>query len=425
MRLLFLNRSFWPDQGATGQQLTDLCEDLSAEHEITVIAGPASGAAARGHLRLWAREFLKRIAIIRTRGTNFPKNSLVLRLFNLGTYFTLAALASFGESKPDVVIAETDPPVLGALGVLLKRWWDCCLVYNVRDVYPDIAISNGGVKNRFLLNLLTWTNNLAYAHADLIIVLGNDMYGRLQAKGVPSAKMVVVPDSIDCEKVRAPDNNYLRAEFGGRFVVMYSGNIGLSQQLETVIAAAELLRDDPRILFLLVGEGVRKRWLQERVRSVELRNVQFRPYQPKQRLAESLSAADLHLIPLLSAATGACVPSKVYGILAVGRPFVAMMESNADAAVLAKKHRVGFVVAPGNAERLAATIREAAGNPEKLQAMGITARRLAEQYFDRTIVARSFAEAVTRASVVSRQHKKGKSPLGALPDRTRSSETGG
>jgi hypothetical protein len=242
MRLLFLNRSFWPDQEATGQHLTELCEDLSAEHQITVVAGPSNLVRPlRRQFRLWAKERFKEITIIRTWGTRFPKRRLPLRLFNLGSYFSFAALASLTRLKPDVIIAATDPPLLGALGVALKRWWGCRLVYNVRDVYPDIAIANGGIKSRFLLGLLSWANNFAYAHADLLVVLGEDMRRRLLGKGIPPAKMVVVPDNIDCAKVRAPENNPLRLEYGDRFVVMYSGNLGLSQQLETVVEAAARL----------------------------------------------------------------------------------------------------------------------------------------------------------------------------------------
>src|SRR5262249_22949502 len=149
---------------------------------------------------------------------------------------------------------------------------------------------------------------------------------------------------VDCRKMLPPATNNFRARWEGKFIVMYSGNLGLSQQLETVLEAAHLLRDHGRVLFLLVGEGARKDWLRERARELKLGNVEFQPYQPKDRLPESLSAADLHLIPLLSAATGAIVPSKIYGILAAGRPFVAMMDEWADVARMARDHSIGFVV---------------------------------------------------------------------------------
>lgn len=391
MRLLFLNRSFWPDLEATGQNLTELCEELCAEHEITFISGPSYHVAApsRG---LWKRDQFGKITIIRTWGTRFPKRRLGLRVINLGTYFALAAVAALFAPKFDVIIAATDPPLLGILGAALKRCRRCSFVYNVRDLYPDVAEANGGIKSRFLLGLLRWANDVAYASADQVIVLGEDMRRRVLSKGVPAAKVVVVANSVDCQKMRPVEPNPFREQWGDRFIVMYSGNLGLSQQLETVLEAADRLRQDKRILFLLVGEGARKNWLKERTHFLGLPNVEFCPYQPKSRLAESLSAADLHLIPLLRGATGAIVPSKVYGILAVGRPYVAIMDDTAEAARLARDHSVGFVVSPGDAEGLTETIKRASLDPDDLRLKGLRARRLAEEQFERKIIARKYSE---------------------------------
>jgi colanic acid biosynthesis glycosyl transferase WcaI len=390
-RLLFLNRSFWPDLEATGQNLTELCEDLCGDFQITFIAGPSYhvSTSTRG---LWSRQRLGDINIVRTWGTRFPKRRLIARMVNLGSYFVLAAVAALRTPRPDIVIAATDPPLLGALGALLSKRWKCSFVYNVRDLYPDVAQANGGVKNRFLLGLLKWANDYAYAGADSVIVLGEDMRRLVLDKGVAPQKVAVVANNVDCRKMRPIEPNSFRAQWPGKFIVMYSGNLGLSQQLEAVIDAAQCLRDDQRILFLLIGEGARKQWLQEKVRISGLRNVEFRPYQPRDRLSESLSAADLHLIPLLGAATGAIVPSKIYGILAVGRPYVAMMDESAEAARLVRDYSVGFVVPPGDAGALAATIKRAADNPQDLRLKGQKARWLAEEQFDRDIIARKYSE---------------------------------
>jgi glycosyltransferase involved in cell wall biosynthesis len=400
MRLLFLNRSFWPDLEATGQNLTELCEDLTPEHQITFIAGPPYHVATnrRG---LWTKDQLGEISIIRTWGTRFSKRRLAPRLLNLGTYFVLAGVAALRSPKPDMIIAATDPPMLGALAAALKSLWRCAFVYNVRDLYPDVAEANGGVTNPLLLRLLKWANDIAYARADLVIVLGEDMRRRVLSKGVPETKVVVVPNKVDCRNIRPVEPNPLRTRWDGKFIVMYSGNLGLSQQLETVLDACERLRDDGRILFLLVGEGASKSWLKERVRLLQLQNIEFLPYQPKERLAESLSAADLHLIPLLSAATGAIVPSKVYGILAAGRPFVAMMDEAADVAQLARDHAVGFVVVPGDGASLAETIRHAVDNPGELHLMRQRARRLAVEQYDRPVIARKYNAMI---SSVNRSH---------------------
>ena len=391
-RILFLNRSFWPDREATGQFLTELCDDLSIDHEVTIVAGPSfhtEQGNSRG-LRLWSREDRGKIAVIRTRGTRFSKSNLAGRLVNLGTYYLLAAIVAFRLPRPDVIVAETDPPLLGALAAVLKRRWGCRLVYNVRDLYPDIAEVTGGVRSRFLLELLRRGNDYAYERADLIVTLGHDMARRIVNKGVPTEKVMVVPDWVDCGRIRPLDSNPFRRSFGNKFVVMYSGNIGLSQQLDAVLEAADRLLDDDRILFALIGEGASKKWLEERARAMGLTNVRFLPSQPMENLGESLSAADLHLIPLAPGAAGCLVPSKIYGILAAGRPFIAMMEDSAEVAQIARDNAVGFVVRPGDVDALVGAIREGVDAPERLRQMGLRARRLAELRFDRIKVTSMF-----------------------------------
>ncbi|MGH7782083.1 MAG: glycosyltransferase family 4 protein [Candidatus Binataceae bacterium] len=390
MRLLFLNRSFWPDPEATGQFLTELCEDLSAEHRITFIAGP-SLHVKQGSRRLFTRDRYGEVEVIRTWGTRFSKRRLAGRLANLALYYVLAAAAALRVERPDVIIAETDPPLLGALAAMLKRRWGCKFVYNVRDLYPDIAEVNGGLRSRALIALLRRANIYAFREADLIVPLGLDMAKRIAAKDVPASKITVIPDWADTNKVFPISNSRFRAELGERFVVMYSGNLGLSQQLDTVVDAAMRLRADPRILFVLIGEGASKPALQARVRKLELDNVMFLPYRSREQLAESLSAADLHLIPLLSGAQGCVVPSKIYGILAAGRPFIAIMESGAEIARIAREYTVGFVVPPGDADALTGTIMNAASRRADLHAMGLRARELAVRLYTREVATRRFA----------------------------------
>jgi colanic acid biosynthesis glycosyl transferase WcaI len=380
--------------------LTELCDDLSVEHDITIIAGPSYHAGTRPS-RPWRHEQRGRVAIVRTWGTKFPKANLAGRLINLGTYYALAAMATISLARPDVIVAETDPPLLGALAALLKRRWRCRLVYSVQDLFPDIAIANGRLRSRILLDVLKRGNGIAFKHADRIVALGQDMAERIVAKGVASAKVAVMPAWADCGAIHPLASNPFRAQFGDKFVVMYSGNLGFSQQLETVLEAAEQMRDDPRVLFVLIGEGACKEQLVARTAERSLVNVMFLPYQPKESLGESLSAADLHLIPLAPGTAGCVVPSKVYAILAAGRPFVAMMEEHAEVARLAREHNVGFVVKPGNAAALAAATREALAHPDSLHQMGSRARRLALERFDRPKVTREFGDMLANVALMA------------------------
>ena len=391
MKLLFINRCFWPDAEATGQLLGELTEDLSGDSDVTVVAGPCDSGLI-GRRSLLRTEARRRVSIVRTWGTRLPKSNLLGRFINLGTYYVLAAVASLKLGRPDIVVVETDPPLLGLLGALLKIRWGSRFVYYCQDLYPDIAEATGGVRSRALLWLLDRANRIAYAKADAIVVLGQDMRRRVLDKGVAAERIIVIPNWIDCKKVASSGSNPARSRFGDKFVVMYAGNLGLSQQLEIVVAAAEKLRADERILFVLVGDGARKQWLQNEVRRMGLGNLEILPQQPRETIGELLTAADLHLVPLLAGAAGCMVPSKVYGILAAGRPFVAMMEDFADVARLASEHRVGFVTPPGDVDGLVAAIQNALHNPVQLKEMGRRARRLAEEQFERRIVTRRFAQ---------------------------------
>ncbi|HEX4209482.1 MAG TPA: glycosyltransferase family 4 protein, partial [Candidatus Binataceae bacterium] len=260
---------------------------------------------------------------------------------------------------------------------------------------------NGGLRSRPLLRLLDYANRRAFAAADRVIVLGSDMSDRIIANGVAAERIAVVTDWVDCAVIRPLARNSLRESFAGKFVVMYSGNLGLSQQLKTVLAAAERLHDDPRVLFVLIGEGARKAWLIGQAAARGRTNVRFLPYQPKERLSESLGAADLHLIPLNAGAAGCLVPSKVYGIMAASRPFIAMMDSESEVARLANRHGIGSVVRPGDGAALAAAIHDAAMCPDALSSMGIKARQFALRSFDRKIVTGKFGQVLAELGAVS------------------------
>ena len=210
-----------------------------------------------------------------------------------------------------------------------------------------------------------------------------------------------MPAWADCGAIQPIVSNPFRAQFGDKFVVMYSGNLGFSQQLDSVLDAAEQMHSDPRVLFVLIGEGACKEQLLARTAERGLTNVMFLPYQPKEGLGQSLSAADLHLIPLAPGTAGCIVPSKVYAILAAGRPFVAMMEQHAEVARLAREHNVGFVVSPGDAAGLAGATRKALAHPDLLHQMGSRARGLALERFDRPKVTREFGDMLANVALMA------------------------
>ena len=394
---------------ATGQLLTELCSDLAQTHRVTVIPGRPNfvGApAARGWLH---REKHNGVEIIRPGSRLFNKKRFLSRALGLLSYLVLAAWAAFRCPRPDVIIVETDPPLLGALGVLLKAWHHCRLVLYLQDLYPEVGLAIGKLRPGPLTWLLWAATQLGLWGADRVIVLGEDMRAKVLARGVLPDKIEVVPNWVDTVAVRPVKSSVaLRSEWGidGEFVVMYSGNLGLSQNLQPVLEAAQRLRE-LSVTFVLIGEGAAKGELVETAKSWGLGNVRFLPFQPNQRLSESLGVADLHLIPLRRGLAGYIVPSKLYAILRAGRAYLAAVDQDSEVALVTRKHGTGVLIDPDNTEVLVEAIQWCAAHRHELAAMGRCGRQLAEDQFDRRQSVRHFAEVLGRVLSPAADKKAG------------------
>ena len=393
MRILVLNQYFYPDRSATSQLLTELCEDLADSHEVFVVTGrpsynPEATTQSRG---LISKERLGRVRVARVWSTSFDRRQMSGRLTNYASYLASSVAGALAVRRPDVVVALTDPPPIGLIGAMVARLRGVPFVLVTKDVFPEVAIQIGALRNLLAKRSLRALSRRLFGSATAIVSIGRDMDRRLRELGVPEGKIRRIQDWSDGSLVKpTPDPSALRAERGwmDRFVVMHSGNIGLSQDLDTLIGAAEFLRVEPDVLIAIVGDGASKAALQRSASERGLQNVEFLPYQPKASLAESLGAADLHVIGLRRGLAGYIVPSKLYGILAAGKPFVAAVEPGSEPALVASEHDCGLVVDPGDPKALADAIIRARG--EDLAAMGIRGREAFESRFDRPLATSAY-----------------------------------
>lgn len=384
MHVLFLNRSFPPDVEATGQYLAELTEDLSRWQRVSVVCGSPSEERPRGFPYRWERR--GDVSVCRAWGTGWPKAALLPRAVNYASFYASAALALRRMSAPDVVVSLTDPPFLGLLAVRMKERLRVPFIYYCEDIYPDVAQAVGMAPRPVALALDRAQRRILGA-ADRIVALADDMAERLVARGAPERRISVIRNWADTDEIwPVKRDNGFRREHGlsGKFVVMYSGNFGYVWDLDVVLDVALRLRDDPRIAFLLVGAGSTAAHLQRRVRNERLSNVRFLPYRRRERLAESLSAADLHLVPMRPGVFGTVVPSKIYGILASGTPLIALAEPGSEAARVVARDECGWVGRPGDRDALCAHIRAALGAGAELEAMGRRAREAAERRYSRS-----------------------------------------
>lgn len=394
--VLFLNRSFWPDTEATGQLLTDLAVDLTSQFDVTVIAGTPNhvdGDEARSAVLSEYRG----VKIKRAWHTRFAKHSSVGRLINLFSFAVSAWMTAHRtKPRPQVFIVETDPFFLPLVGDRLRRRFNCSsLICYLQDLYPDIAVAVGKIREGFVTRTLRRILFNVYRRAERVIVLSGDMQQRCVSLGVPERIVEVVPNWADTDAIvpLKTENPFRRRhEWNDRFVVMYSGNMGLAHELDSIIDAAALLRDRTDIVWVFIGDGARRSALEDRAAASNLSNVRFLPYQPRSTLGESLSAADVHLVSVRPSASPCVMPSKLYGILASGTPTIALAEAGSELQSVIQTHNVGLTCEPNDSRALANHVLRLADDRTSVATLGRNARRLAEVSFSRKRQTARFAE---------------------------------
>jgi len=395
MRILVINQYFHPDQASTGQVLTELCEDLAEHHDVTVVAGrpsydPVEGGPTRGFV---SEDHHGSIRVLRTWSTTYPRRSMAGRLSNYGTYLGSCLAGAIRAERPDVILTMTDPPLVAAAAMAVSEAWRIPFVYVSQDVFPDVGVVLGRIRNRGLVRGLAALNRVLRTRASAVVAIGRDMERQLVGQGVPPARIRVIPNWADGSLImplEGPSRLRLEQDWLDRFVVMHSGNVGLSQDLGVLLEAADLLGAHEDVVFAIVGDGAARAGLQREAARRGLSNVRFLPYRPKEELADSLGAADVHVVGLRRGLAGCIVPSKVYGIMAAGKPFVGAVEESSEVAMLIREHECGARVDPGDPEALARAILEMREAPR--DAMGKRGRLGFERLFDRPIATEAHRE---------------------------------
>jgi glycosyltransferase involved in cell wall biosynthesis len=394
VHVVFFNRSYAPDQTATGQLLASLCESLVRDQgcRVTVVAGrPLAAGSNRSTAARGPREG---VHVVRARGTRFANRRFLGRAANYVTYFLSACLAGQRIARPDVVVALTDPPIIGLAAWLTARRFRAPLVMHYQDVFPEVAALLEDFRSARVDAVLQRVNRFLVRRASRIVALGETMKRRLaDDKGAPADRIVVIPNFADTSAiVPGPRRNAYSSRHGldDAFVVMHSGNVGLSQNLEVLLDAAALLRDVPGLRIVVQGDGVKRPELERRASERGLATVLFLPFAPAGELSEAFAAADLFVISLRRGLAGYIVPSKLYGILAAGRPFVAAVDAESEVAAVAAEHRCGIRVEPGDPAALAGAILTYARDPDERRAAGERARQ-ASLAFDRAVHVAKYA----------------------------------
>lgn len=404
MKICIFNRSYWPEAGATGRLLAQLAGDLAGVHgcEVTMIAGrPLDATAAAAP----ARERRQGVEIRRVGGTTFDRRRFAGRALNYLTYFASACAAALRAGRPDVAVAFSDPPIIGMAALIAARRGGGAFVLVCQDLFPEVTVLlddfHSGAVDRVLFRI----NRALMRRADRIVVVGEAMKRRIvTTRGIDPARIDVIHNWCDRAAITVrPKHEPLLAAHGlaGAFVVMHSGNVGFAQDLDTLLAAAARLRARPEVRLAIVGTGARRAALEDRARVEGLSNVVFIPYQPEERLAETLASADVHVVSMRAGLAGCLVPSKLYGVLAAGRPYVAAVEPDTEVAAIARDTGSGIVVPPGDPAALAGAIVRLLDDPGLVRAMGSAARDASAAYDRPGQVAAYLASFAAAAGVAS------------------------
>ena len=382
-RILVLNQYYRPGVEATANLLADLCEALAADYDVTVVTGRLQGRDDLPHT-----EMLNGVRVLRTRSTSFDRTKLSQRGLNYATYLADSLMRSLSVDPPELVVCMTDPPIVGDLGVAVSRRFGAPLLVISEDVFPEIATELGRLTNPLVVQVLRRLVAFYLKRADHIVAIGDRMRERLIAKGASPERISVIPNWVDAAAiVPGPrENDWARDQaLDDRFVVMHSGNVGHAQDLDNLVRATTFLRDLDDLAVPIVGFGARHAEIQALAERLEADRVMFLPYQPRELLTQSLSSAHIHYVGLAKGLAGFVVPSRLYGILAAGRPVIVAADRDSETARLVVEIGCGVVIQPDRPDLLAAAIRNAHDGKIDLEEMGRLGRGYVEQEADRPV----------------------------------------
>ncbi len=393
-RILILSLHFAPDTVSNAVVVTELAEELAKHgHAVTVVAALPYHQGHRietGYAgRLWRKGRHAGIPVFRTwlllRG---GKRDVGGRFLAYGTYNLTSTLVAAFTGPYDVVLTPSPPLTIGVCGWLLARLWGARFVYNVQDIYPDAAVKLGLLRNPCTIRFFSWLERFVYARADAVTVLSEDFRRNLLAKGVPAGKIALIPNGVDTELVRPlPRENAFAREHGlaDRFVALYAGNVGLAQGLETLVDAAGHLRS-PDAHVTIVGNGAAREALEERARKSAQGRVSFLPFQPRERVPELYASSDVGIVILRPGMGDSSVPSKMYTIMAAGKPIVASVDAESEVARLIGQVGCGIAVPPGDPAALAGAIDAMRSDEKRAASMGTRGREYVVGHHSRQVV---------------------------------------
>ena len=379
MHILLLNEYFPPDTSATAKCAAEVAEALAEKHRVTVLAGrPSYNPTERHPPYLLRRDVHGNLVVERVGSTAYPRFQMRRRVSNYLTYLSLAVPRAL-SIRSDVVLAMTDPPIEGIAGALVAQLSGRRFIYNIRDMYPDMAVGGSIVRPGSFTAYWEKLHRWALGRATRVIVLGEDMRDRIVAKGVDPARVVISRDGITVPQTLPPPDNPVARDIRGefRFVLVHAGNLGFYGAWQTLISAVRMLENEG-VGLVFVGEGAMKSEVQAMAGGC--RAVRFLPFLPASEIPLVLSSGDMHVVTVKRGLEGVVVPSKLYPTLAAGRPVLGIAPDECDVVRIIRRSGCGLACSPDEASNIVQAIRGVLNDPAQLNTMGRRAREIANSY---------------------------------------------
>ncbi|MGA7315638.1 MAG: glycosyltransferase family 4 protein [Silvibacterium sp.] len=426
MRILLLTTYFRPDVAANGVIMARLAEEFLANgHKVTIL----TSVPHYDINQVWPEYSRKLVYAERTSSMSIyrlytyvarDKANVLQRLMAYGSFNLLSLATGAALPKHDVMLVPSPPLTNGVIADLIARIRGTPFIYNVQDIWPDVAVRAGMIRSSRAILQLRNMEDYVYRRAAAVTVLSEGFRSNLLAKGVPDEKISVIPNFVDAEFMQpsAKSNPFsIRYGLAEKFVVLYAGNMGFSQGLENVLDAAKCLEAFSDIKFLFVGNGAGRPTAEAYWRFLGLHNVDFLPFQPHEDLPDMYGAADVCLIPLRRGFTNESVPSKLLTIMAAGKPAIASVDEGSETWALMHRAKCGLSVEPENPDALAAAILRYHGDPDLCTAAGTNARRCVTTEFEPRAAARKYLD-VMQMAIDGKRHRPEPERIAAYADTT-------
>jgi colanic acid biosynthesis glycosyl transferase WcaI len=395
MKILVVSLYYDPDQcQSNGPIIRALCEDwVEAGHEVTVLASfphyncDTVWPEYRG--RLFQRDRIGQVKVIRSYIYVPRARSGFGRILNYLSFNISSTLAGLFSGRQDVIFVMSPPLTIGLTAFVLGLVKRIPYCYNLQDIWPDVAVKLGMLRGRRRIAFFERMERFIYRHSRKIFSISDEFKANLVNKGVPAEKIEVIPNFVDADFIKpmGKANAFsLAHNLADKFVVLYAGNVGLSQGLEVILDAAEKLQDRQEMVFLIVGQGSCRDELIADVKRRGIGNVKLLPFQPESEVPEVYASCDVALIPLRHGITENSVPCKTYSIMAAGRPYIAGVDNDSTVSKLTSKVGCGVCIAPEDGRALADAVLRLQADVEARQAMGAAGRNYVELHFAREAV---------------------------------------